>query len=778
MREYIQKIMKQVLAHFKFSVPSVTRINAILGVKAQDQWLLKIFIRFFPAIGVLVSPVNVKSTLSTIRQMFHLVQTMNKVGLVKYLKVCSVCLQQCIGGHVLSDVGELGMRISRTDSGIPRIIPIYHRNLIRQGNPFIIRLYLTLFALYRVINIPAKVKLGSITDPFKGTNETIVDHWIPNFQRVFVDPAFRHIDIYAKLRSYGKIFIIWKSSAGTSNSEGPNPFATHPITIVKTGLGMLMRQDMRQALFAWFYASRLSDGSWVFKWFSPLMPELISSNLRSIWMSIIRILDNCSRKQVRSFGPVKRLGKLALKHEPAGKMRVFAMVDPFTQWALYPLHKVILYIIRRYSMDGTFNQVKPLGHMVKAKQLYSLDLSSATDRLPISLQVKILSCMLKDSKLAESWKTLLVGRTYSVPFGAGSSLSEVTYAVGQPMGALSSWAMLALTHHFIVQCAAWNCGHTPPSRLYKNYALLGDDLVLGNHEVMISYLRILEGLGVECGLHKSVVSHAGLSLEFAKRTYFKGMDVSPISLTEFIASCSSISEMISFARKYQLGLAQIARALGYGWRVISSTNKPLGSLNAVLRGISIASILPDSPAQVQKFFASGKAIREDISNFIFIFVQYEFSKIREDLRKQINEDAKIDWSYLPILAQTRSYFQFACLEVINKLLYPARMRAITEAEDLVQRINVCSDKHYSSLEQMFLEYLEILKSFTLISRSSASLTLKRTPTIRGKSPILLKMWNRWSPIFQGKSVNFNTYFKTNKVHVSKPWIHSVSGKQK
>jgi hypothetical protein len=27
------------------------------------------------------------------------------------------------------------------------------------------------------------------------------------------------------------------------------------------------------------------------------------------------------------------------------------------------------------------------------------------------------------------------------------------YAVGQPMGALSSWAMLAVTHHLIVQLA-------------------------------------------------------------------------------------------------------------------------------------------------------------------------------------------------------------------------------------------------------------------------------------------------------------------------------------
>jgi len=32
------------------------------------------------------------------------------------------------------------------------------------------------------------------------------------------------------------------------------------------------------------------------------------------------------------------------------------------------------------------------------------------------------------------------------------------YAIGQPMGALSSWAMLALTHHLIVQIAAQRVG--------------------------------------------------------------------------------------------------------------------------------------------------------------------------------------------------------------------------------------------------------------------------------------------------------------------------------
>jgi hypothetical protein len=49
---------------------------------------------------------------------------------------------------------------------------------------------------------------------------------------------------------------------------------------------------------------------------------------------------------VAGMGP-GRLGKLALKEEAAGKIRVFAMADAFTQWALYPLHARIMSTLRR-----------------------------------------------------------------------------------------------------------------------------------------------------------------------------------------------------------------------------------------------------------------------------------------------------------------------------------------------------------------------------------------------------------------------------------------------
>jgi hypothetical protein len=72
---------------------------------------------------------------------------------------------------------------------------------------------------------------------------------------------------------------------------------------------------------------------------------------------------------------------------------------------------------------------------------YSFDLSAATDRLPIDLQVSLLNLLFGGS-LGVHWKGLLVDRAYTIPKKSREKYSikeeSVTYAVGQPMGALSS----------------------------------------------------------------------------------------------------------------------------------------------------------------------------------------------------------------------------------------------------------------------------------------------------------------------------------------------------
>jgi hypothetical protein len=267
-------------------------------------------------------------------------------------------------------------------------------------------------------------------------------------------------------------------------------------------------------------------------------------------------------------GPTSYLGKLGLKQEAAGKIRVFAMVDPFTQWVMNPLHKFLFKKLSKIPMDGTFDQLKPLNKVpFGTKPLYSFDLSAATDRLPISLQKKILSHCFGE-EFSSLWGDLLVGRSYQLQdleWCLLNNATSVKYAVGQPMGALSSWAMLALTHHLIVQCAYWIL-HPNSKELFQDYAVLGDDIVIWNKRVALSYHRIVTGLGVEVGLAKSIISPAGTALEFAKKTIWKGKDVSPIPLLEYSAALETTAAFIHFCKKYEAQEPFIKSCLGLGYK--------------------------------------------------------------------------------------------------------------------------------------------------------------------------------------------------------------------
>lgn len=106
-----------------------------------------------------------------------------------------------------------------------------------------------------------------------------------------------------------------------------------------------------------------------------------------------------------------KLGKLSEKLEAAGKVRVFAITDIWTQSVLRPLHDYIFGILRKLPMDGTFDQLAPLKSLTSRglKEFYSYDLSAATDRLPVDCQAQILS-RLFGSDFGNSWKQLLTKR--------------------------------------------------------------------------------------------------------------------------------------------------------------------------------------------------------------------------------------------------------------------------------------------------------------------------------------------------------------------------------
>jgi len=58
------------------------------------------------------------------------------------------------------------------------------------------------------------------------------------------------------------------------------------------------------------------------------------------------------------------IGKLGLKLEAAGKVRVFAMVECWTQWLLSPLHDFVFKKLEALPSDGTFDQFAPVQSLI------------------------------------------------------------------------------------------------------------------------------------------------------------------------------------------------------------------------------------------------------------------------------------------------------------------------------------------------------------------------------------------------------------------------------
>lgn len=146
-------------------------------------------------------------------------------------------------------------------------------------------------------------------------------------------------------------------------------------------------------------------------------------------------------------------------------------------------------------------------------------------------------------------------------------------------GALSGWGIFALLHHLLIQQAAYLVG----SRTwFSNYAILGDDLVIGSKKVAKQYLRLLKVIGVEVSWHKSLESSNG-SLEFASRFKWQGIDISPIPFelvtTARVAPVQS-SMLVTRLREFrEVRLTEMFRLVGARYRITGMVNVPYNQVS-------------------------------------------------------------------------------------------------------------------------------------------------------------------------------------------------------
>lgn len=103
-----------------------------------------------------------------------------------YTKACYVLTMQAVGGMRIPAVQQLGCAVARASDGLPRVIPAESRKRIRQGDRSHLRLWVTWFSIYRVLNIPGNLKLSTITDPGVVLSDSLfneIEKMIPMFCR-------------------------------------------------------------------------------------------------------------------------------------------------------------------------------------------------------------------------------------------------------------------------------------------------------------------------------------------------------------------------------------------------------------------------------------------------------------------------------------------------------------------------------------------------------------------------------------------------------------------
>jgi hypothetical protein len=250
-------------------------------------------------------------------------------------------------------------------------------------------------------------------------------------------------------------------------------------------------------------------------------------------IELIRTISVLAWLEMFKLTPKGLSARLSLVKDKEAKTRVVAILDYWTQSGLRPLHDALMRFLRGLRPDCTFNQGSFRSKLPSHGPYYSIDLSSATDRVPVAIQEPVLAALTGSKEYAAAWRQLICDREYTTSWG---NRSRVRYGCGQPMGAYSSWTTFALTHHLIVRYAAVKAGLTPR---FEGYVLLGDDIVIAHDAVAKEYLAIMAGLGVEVSEVKTFVSSD--MYEFAKRIIYLGTEVTGAPFGSMFDAISFVS---------------------------------------------------------------------------------------------------------------------------------------------------------------------------------------------------------------------------------------------
>lgn len=333
--------------------------------------------------------------------------------------------------------------------------------------------------------------------------------------------------------------------------------------------------------------------------------EMFSLNVYDAWCAIMDSLkdlgDDIPKDSIHS--------KISQISEGGGKTRTIAIIDYWSQNALMPIHDHVMSFLRSVKEDGTYNQErsfksgKDLAN--KLGVCYSFDLSSATDRFPLTFQMVVMNYMFGE-KVGSLWKTVISDRDFAFHG------TKVRWKVGQPLGALSSWGVFALTHHLFIR---WCAGDIH----FRNYRVLGDDVMIFDSRVARTYAKKMEEIGVTINLSKSLSSEKSSVVcgEFAKRIFIGKHEISPIAPDLLLEAKSSIYSIPMFLEvlqeRWEISLPGCEL---YAPELFSFLTKKGQSLLRIILSLSVDPEAPKRGYPWCTFNKSIEDIRKDINKLL------------------------------------------------------------------------------------------------------------------------------------------------------------------
>jgi len=210
------------------------------------------------------------------------------------------------------------------------------------------------------------------------------------------------------------------------------------------------------------------------------------------------------------------MGKISYLQEGGCKARVICLPSTWMQAYYKPLQDELISRIGKLETPELQERMKGIScvldqnrgayilqqWMNEGKNLFSFDLSSATDRFSLDYQLGYL----KASGLS-AWIDPVRDAARGVYHHVRDD-KEWMYAVGQPMGLNFSFPLFHLSHQTLLESLARSSHHNNSKE--KLYAVLGDDVLIADQSLAKNYQATMEKMDITISKEKS---YEGVSVQ-------------------------------------------------------------------------------------------------------------------------------------------------------------------------------------------------------------------------------------------------------------------------